>query len=104
MTAKQKKAKATRAKNVAAVAKAVNMKKVGKVQTTDAGQRAEYNADAKIVVLPAGKENPRREGSARWKPYEDLRKSGTVGEFLKKHPRWNSTITRCVIEKLIEIK
>jgi hypothetical protein len=108
MTAKQKKAqakaKATRAANVAAVAEAVNLKKVGKVQATDAGKRAEFNADAKIVVLPAGKENPRREGTARWKRYEDLRKSGTVGEFLKKHPRWNSTITRCVIEKLIELR
>jgi hypothetical protein len=71
MTAKQEKAqakaKATRAANVAAAAEAVNLKKVGKVQATDTGKRAEFNADAKIVVLPAGKENPRREGTARWK-------------------------------------
>jgi hypothetical protein len=93
MTAKQKKAqakaKATRAANVAAVAEAVNLKKVSKVQATDAGKRPEFNADAKIVVLPAGKENSRREGTERWKRYETILKSKTVGDFLAKFPRWN---------------
>jgi hypothetical protein len=99
-TAKRK-AKATRAKNVAAVAKTT--KKVQVVKNAS-GVRPEFNADAKIVVLPAGKENPRRESTARWKRYRDLQNSKTVGEFLAKHPRWNSTITRCVIEKLIELR
>jgi hypothetical protein len=44
--------------------------------------RPAFNAEAKIVVLPAGKENPCREGSARWKRYRDLQNSKTVGEFL----------------------
>jgi hypothetical protein len=55
-------------------------------------------------VLPAGKVNPRREGTARWKRYEDILKSKTVGDFLAKHPRWNSTLTRCVMAKLIELR
>jgi hypothetical protein len=97
------KARATRAKTVAAVTQAVASKNV-KVATTASGQRPEFNPDAKIVVTAKGKENPRREGTARWKRYEDLRKSATVAEFLAKHPRWNSTITRCVIAKLIELR
>jgi hypothetical protein len=96
-------AKATRKENVAAVAKAVNPAKV-KVASSDAGVRPEFDPAARIVVLPAGKENPRREGTARWKRFHDLQNSKTVGEFLKKHPRWNSTITRCVIDKLIELR
>ena len=72
--------------------------------TTASGQRPEFNPPARIVVLPAGKENPRREGTARWKRYEDILKSKTVGDFLAKHPRWNSTLTRCVIAKLIELR
>jgi hypothetical protein len=100
---------ATRAKgaarNVAAVAKAVNLKKVGKVVQSDQRvQRVVLNADAKIVVLPAGKTNPRREGTERWKRYEDLLHSKTVGAFLAKHPKWHATITRCVIDKLIEVR
>jgi hypothetical protein len=67
-------------------------------------KRPEFNSDARIVVLPAGKENPRREGTARWQRYEDLLKSKTVGDFLAKHPRRNSTITRCVIARLIELR
>lgn len=98
------KAKRTRSRTVAAVKKAVDLKKVGTVKTNDSGVRPVFNADAKIVVLEAGKENPRREGTARWKRYEDLRNSKTVGEFLAKHPKWHATVTRCVIEKLIELK
>jgi hypothetical protein len=96
-------AKATRKENVAAVAKVVNPAKV-KVASSAAGVRPEFDPQARIVVLPAGKENPRREGSARWVRYRDLMASKTVGEFLKKHPRWNSTVTRCVIAKLIELR
>lgn len=65
---------------------------------------APFGADAKIVVLPAGKTNPRKPGSARYKRYEDVLKSKTVGDFLARHPRRNSTLTRLVIAKLIEIR
>ena len=83
----------------AAKAKATT-KPVAKGATAAAG----VNPDARIVVLPAGKENPRKPGSARRTRYEDLRKSATVGDFLKKHPRRNSTIARAVIAKLIELQ
>src|SRR5262245_56515812 len=62
------------------------------------------NGNARIVVLPAGKENPRREGSARWRRYRDLINSKTVGDFLAKHPKWHATVTRCVAAKLIELR
>jgi hypothetical protein len=92
-------------RTLAALSQVVNIKKVGTVATTPKGmQHAVFNADAKIVVLPAGKENPRREGTARWQRYRDLQNSKTVGEFLKKHPRWRATVTRCVIDKLIELR
>jgi hypothetical protein len=98
-------AKATRKENVAAVAKAVNPKKVKVVTSATTGMvRPEFDPQARIVVLPAGKENPRREGTERWKRYEAILKSKTVGDFLAKFPRWNSTITRCVIDKLIELR
>jgi hypothetical protein len=96
------KATATAAANVAKVAKVVKNVKVA--TNKDGMKRPEFNPDSKIVVLAAGKENPRREGSARWKRYRDLVASKTVGEFLAKHPRWNSTVTRCVIDKLIELR
>src|SRR5262245_43017193 len=83
-------AKQTRKENVAAVAKAVNLQKVGKVASNASGVRPEFNPDARIIVLPAGKENPRREGTARWVRYRDLVASNTVGEFLQKHPRWHA--------------
>jgi hypothetical protein len=96
------KAKATAAANVAKVAKVVKNVKVA--TNKDGMKRPEFNPDSKIVVLAAGKENPRREGTARWKRYRDLVASKTVGEFLGKHPRWNSTVTRCVIDGLIELR
>jgi hypothetical protein len=68
------------------------------------GVRPEFNPEARIVVLAAGKENPRREGTARWVRYRDLVASKTVGEFLAKHPRWHATVTRCVIAGLIELR
>jgi hypothetical protein len=93
------------ARNVAAAKAAVNLKKVGKVVASAQGvPRVAFNADAKIVVLPAGKENPRRKGTARYRRYEDLLRSKTVGDFLAKHPKWHATITRCVIAKLIEVR
>jgi hypothetical protein len=96
-------AKATRKENVAAVAKVVSPKNV-KVASTASGVRPEFNPQARIVVLAAGKENPRREGTERWKRYEAILKSKTVGDFLAKFPKWNSTLTRCVIDKLIELR
>src|SRR5262245_4087832 len=64
------KAKATRAKTVAAVTQVVASKNV-RVASNASGVRPEFNPAARIVVLPAGKENPRREGTARWKRYEE---------------------------------
>ena len=63
-----------------------------------------YPDTAKIMVLPKGKENPRREGSGPFKRYAVLIKSKTVGEFLKELPEWRSTINRAVKEERIEIK
>jgi hypothetical protein len=60
--------------------------------------------NAKIIVLPAGKENPRRKGTERWKRFNDLQKCKTVAAFLVKHPGWQSTIARCVEDKLIAVR
>jgi hypothetical protein len=59
---------------------------------------------ARITVLPAGKENPRRKGGGPYQRYEVLLKSRTVGEFLKKHPKWRSTIYRALTEDPPRIK
>lgn len=63
-----------------------------------------YPDTAKIVVLPKGKENPRRQGSPPYQRYAVLLKSKTVGEFLKELPEWRATIARAVKEQRIEVK
>jgi hypothetical protein len=86
-------------KPVAKVAK-VAVKKSAKVA---APKRTHFDADKRIVVLPAGKANPRRKGSGAFNRYNVLLKSRTVGAFLKSQPKWHSTIVRAVSEKLIRV-
>jgi len=66
--------------------------------------RTQYENGAKITILTAGRENPRRKGTAPYKRYDVLLRSRTVGAFLKKLPKWRSTITRAVREKLVVVK
>ena len=76
-----------------------------KVKSTRARRTTPKFADtARIVVLPAGKENPRRKGSGPYQRYAVLLKSRTVGEFLKKLPQWRSTIYRAMREDPPRIK
>jgi hypothetical protein len=62
-----------------------------------------FALNAKITVLPDGKENPRRQGSGPFARYEDILKSKTVGDFLKRQPQWRATLKRAVDEGLIAI-
>jgi hypothetical protein len=71
------------------------VKRVVKSVKLDVGQR--------IVVLPAGKANPRRAGSAPYKRYAVLLKSRTVGAFLKSQPKWRGTIVRALKEQRIRV-
>jgi hypothetical protein len=76
-----------------------SVKSVKKVAT----KRARYEDNARITVLPGGKENPRKTGSAPFKRYAVLLKSRTVGAFLKAQPKWHSTIVRAVKEQRIRV-
>jgi hypothetical protein len=58
----------------------------------------------RIVVLPAGRLNPRQSGTRRWQRYEDILRSKTVGAFLAKHPEWEMTINRYVAAGLIALQ
>jgi hypothetical protein len=64
----------------------------------------QFQDNAKITVLEAGKENPRRKGSGPYQRYEVLLKSRTVGAFLQKYPKWRSTIYRALRESPPRIK
>lgn len=61
------------------------MKKVAKkkkvASATPRGRRAAYAPEQKIVLLQ--KDNPRREGTAVYKQFEIMKKSPTVGAYLK---------------------
>src|SRR5262245_59947373 len=65
--------------------------------------RKRFNALARITFTNKGKVNPRRKGTGPYKRYETLRKAGTVGMFLKKHPKWHSTIVRAVREGFVRV-
>jgi hypothetical protein len=67
-------------------------------------RRAKLDPTDRIVVLLAGRVNPRRTGSGRWQRYEDILRSKTVGTFLAKHPDWESTINRYVADGLIALQ
>ena len=73
------------------------LKKGNKVSTssltTKPGRPSQYGAEKKIVLLV--KENPRREGSDVYDQFEILKKSKTVGEYLKKGGR-SSTLAKCI--------
>jgi hypothetical protein len=95
-----------KAKPVAkAKAKPAKAKAAAKAKAKPAKAKAtKFAPDAKIVVLPEGKENPRRKGTERWKRFDTLQKCKTVAAFLAKHPGWQSTIASCVEEKLIAVR
>jgi len=59
-------------------------------------RRANLDPAARIIVLHAGRMNPRYPGSGRWHRYQDILRSNTVGAFLVKHPRWESTLNHYI--------
>jgi hypothetical protein len=67
-------------------------------------RRVKLDPTDRIVVLPAGRMNPRHTGSGRWQRYEDILRSKTVGAFLAKHPDWESTINRYIADGLIALQ
>jgi hypothetical protein len=71
---------------------------------SDCMPRAKLDPTDRIVVLLAGKSNLRRMGSGRWHRYQDILRSKTVGAFLAKHPRWESTLNHYVARGWIEIR
>jgi hypothetical protein len=66
-------------------------------------KRVTYQDSQRIVVMPAGKTNPRRAGKGPFGRYAALVKSRTVGDFVKMHPKWPQTIARAVREQLVKI-
>jgi hypothetical protein len=82
---------------------AKNTKKATKTVKSTA-RRVRFADNARITVLPGGKTNPRREGSAPYKRYAVLLKSRTVGAFLKSQPKWYATISRAVKENRIKVR
>jgi len=68
-------------------------------------KRLTFKAEQKITVLPAAKkEGLRRKGTAPFRRFEDLKRSRTVGQFLKRHPKWMTTIARAVREELVRVR
>jgi hypothetical protein len=59
--------------------------------------------NVKIVVLAKGKVNPRTENTGPWVRYNAVLKSKTVGDFLKKMPKWRTTLYRAKREGLIKL-
>jgi hypothetical protein len=93
-----------RTKAIAKGAKTTAKKPTKAVKAKSVAKRApRFDHDAKIVVLAGGKSNPRRAGTGPFKRYEALRKSRTVGAFLKAFPNRAATIRRAVEEKLIRV-
>jgi hypothetical protein len=91
-----KKGKVTKAA-VARAVKSVTPKEVTKTKAF----APKYDVSQKIQVLVDT--NPRREGLPPYERFEALRKSKTVGDFLKKYPEWRATIARAVKENLIKV-
>jgi hypothetical protein len=60
-----------------------------------------YRPEQRIIVIT--KENPRRDGKGPSKRYNTLTACKTVGEFLAKLPKWQSTITRNVNEGHVKL-
>ena len=90
----------------AKVAPAKVAKRKGKVAKANGGRPAgvaALAATARIVVLPAGKENPRNKGTGPHARYASLLKAGTVGAFLKLQPGWTSTLRRAEKQGFIRI-
>ena len=86
------------------VTKKVKGKKALKVKRTRVNN-PKWAVTAAIVFTPKGKEagNPRKKGSPPWRRFETLRKSKTVGAFLKTAGKnWMPTISRAVNEGLIK--
>lgn len=82
------------------MSKKTTKKVVAKVATK---RVARFDDAKRIVILPAGKTNPRRKGTGPFNRYNVLLRSRTVGAFLKSQPKWHSTIVRAVKEKLIRV-
>lgn len=80
-----------------------SVKRVAKQATKNTPKVAKLDPAQRIVVLPAGKANPRRAGSAPHKRYSVLLKSRTVGAFLKSQPKWRGTIVRAIKEQRIRV-
>jgi hypothetical protein len=85
--------------------------RVSKVTRQAAGKKAaqtrretpNFSDDAAIHILPKGRENPRRKDSGPYKRYEVLLKSRRVSDFLRKQPKWRSTIYRAIRDDLIKV-
>jgi hypothetical protein len=75
----------------------------GKKAAKTRSEIPQFSDDAAIQILPAGKENPRRKGSGPYQRYEVLLKSRKVSDFLKKQPKWRSTIYRAIRDDLIRV-
>jgi membrane protein involved in colicin uptake len=101
VTAVAKAAKRTKAIAKGAKTTAKKPTKAAKAKSVKRAPR--LDVDAKITVLASGKTNPRRAGTGPFKRYEALRKSRTVGAFLKAFPNRAATIRRAVEEKLIRV-
>lgn len=78
-------------------------KKIVKKVVKSVARRARYADSARITVLPAGKDNPRRKGTAPYNRYAVLLRSRTVGAFLKAQPKWYATIVRAVKEQRVKV-